>query len=595
MADKGSRSNIEMLILDALMDSDKYGYAIATAIKSSTHSNTEIKQPTLYAYLKKLESKEFISSYWGEESNGGRRRYYKLTDKGRNECIANSGNIVFEMDDDESFTPALCKEDEPVIDSVIAQPTTRKRSTVSDDELDLISQRLSELEGNTRISEKIPDQESQKDFSVGNVFQHIEFEKPQIPFVEPKEVEPFTVSKPIETDSFTKNESAELDKTTSLSENESVEDNTTSIEQPKTPEREEGIFYMEDFINENERSIDIRFQPASALKKTELVKEKTVPKEMNVGKEFIAPVLSEEEQKRINLMYGIGAPVKATVRQQNEEKSINQPIQNSIQNKQTEPDAVIINEPLSDEENRRVEFLYRATTSTPKETKKPESEIKPKERSEQDYKHVLHELLGEQIESMPKTDDSIIVSSATENSEVFAQYIDCNIMEIAKLYNEENIAVKVYNNGILNYKPKKVLYPNKLNMTASMFTTFIFFAELLLLYVIAITNVNDYNPTKLLYVGLTACCAPVIFGLILLISPNKKSYFFAKPSFTIVICCIIAAVLILFVFVVNALLLDTDFRNFNDLVNNVISICVLVLAIPVWSLIRAALYKKFIN
>lgn len=65
MAEKG-RSNIELLILDALKDSDKYGYAIAAAIKSSTNTKNEIKQPTLYAYLKNLKAKS-LSLLTGEK------------------------------------------------------------------------------------------------------------------------------------------------------------------------------------------------------------------------------------------------------------------------------------------------------------------------------------------------------------------------------------------------------------------------------------------------------------------------------------------------------------------------------------------------
>ena len=85
------KGNINTIILCALYgrdgkSGDKYGYEIAKEIKERTESKYEIKQPTLYAYLKKLESQDRIKSYWGTESNGGRRRYYTLTQKGRNEC-----------------------------------------------------------------------------------------------------------------------------------------------------------------------------------------------------------------------------------------------------------------------------------------------------------------------------------------------------------------------------------------------------------------------------------------------------------------------------------------------------------------------------
>lgn len=75
------KGNIETIILNALYGGDKYGYDITREIKEKTDNQYEIKQPTLYGYLKKLESEKLIESYWGGESNGGRRKYYKLTQK----------------------------------------------------------------------------------------------------------------------------------------------------------------------------------------------------------------------------------------------------------------------------------------------------------------------------------------------------------------------------------------------------------------------------------------------------------------------------------------------------------------------------------
>ena len=82
------KGNIEIIILNALLNGDKYGYEIAQEIKEKTKNQYEIKQPTLYAYLKRLEGRELITSYWGSgDSKGGRRRYYKLTEIGKNTCI----------------------------------------------------------------------------------------------------------------------------------------------------------------------------------------------------------------------------------------------------------------------------------------------------------------------------------------------------------------------------------------------------------------------------------------------------------------------------------------------------------------------------
>lgn len=85
------KGNINTIILCSLYgkdgkSGDKYGYEIAKEIKERTDNKYEIKQPTLYSYLKRLEQQQQIESYWGTESNGGRRRYYKLTPKGKRDC-----------------------------------------------------------------------------------------------------------------------------------------------------------------------------------------------------------------------------------------------------------------------------------------------------------------------------------------------------------------------------------------------------------------------------------------------------------------------------------------------------------------------------
>ena len=37
----------------------------------------------MYSALKRLETQDFVTSYWGGVSNGGRRKYFQLTEKGK--------------------------------------------------------------------------------------------------------------------------------------------------------------------------------------------------------------------------------------------------------------------------------------------------------------------------------------------------------------------------------------------------------------------------------------------------------------------------------------------------------------------------------
>jgi PadR family transcriptional regulator, regulatory protein PadR len=74
---------IDLLILSLLNEKDSYGYEISKAIKQRTEGAFALQEPTLYLSLKRLEKRGMVSSYWGEESRGGRRKYYSITEEGR--------------------------------------------------------------------------------------------------------------------------------------------------------------------------------------------------------------------------------------------------------------------------------------------------------------------------------------------------------------------------------------------------------------------------------------------------------------------------------------------------------------------------------
>ncbi|PRR84361.1 PadR family transcriptional regulator [Clostridium vincentii] len=77
------RGNIDVIILCGLFDEDNYGYEIIKSISKKSDGRYELKEPSLYTSLKRLESQNLIESYWGNESQGGRRKYYKITALGK--------------------------------------------------------------------------------------------------------------------------------------------------------------------------------------------------------------------------------------------------------------------------------------------------------------------------------------------------------------------------------------------------------------------------------------------------------------------------------------------------------------------------------
>ena len=77
------RGHTDTIILARLMGGDNYGYEINKSIQQRTGGKYELKEATLYTAFRRLEQAGCISSYWGDEQTGARRRYYRITDSGR--------------------------------------------------------------------------------------------------------------------------------------------------------------------------------------------------------------------------------------------------------------------------------------------------------------------------------------------------------------------------------------------------------------------------------------------------------------------------------------------------------------------------------
>ena len=77
------RGHTDTMILKLLQSGDKYGYEISKMINSNSKGEYELKEATMYSSLKRLEADDGIASYWGDGSQGGRRRYYSITEKGK--------------------------------------------------------------------------------------------------------------------------------------------------------------------------------------------------------------------------------------------------------------------------------------------------------------------------------------------------------------------------------------------------------------------------------------------------------------------------------------------------------------------------------
>lgn len=72
----------DTIILSLLLEGDSYGYEISKNIRMITEEQYIMKETTLYSAFTRLEKNGFIESYYGEETQGKRRTYFKITPSG---------------------------------------------------------------------------------------------------------------------------------------------------------------------------------------------------------------------------------------------------------------------------------------------------------------------------------------------------------------------------------------------------------------------------------------------------------------------------------------------------------------------------------
>jgi len=77
------RGHTDTIVLGVLRAKERYGFEIYKTIRDATGGAYEIKEATLYASFRRLLKDGFVDAFWGDETQGGRRKYYSITDAGR--------------------------------------------------------------------------------------------------------------------------------------------------------------------------------------------------------------------------------------------------------------------------------------------------------------------------------------------------------------------------------------------------------------------------------------------------------------------------------------------------------------------------------
>ena len=89
------RGHTDTIVLGILTSGDSYGYEIYKKIIEKSEGLYELKEATLYSSFRRLEEEGNITSYWGDETLGGRRKYYHITPLGENTYQLNKEDWEF--------------------------------------------------------------------------------------------------------------------------------------------------------------------------------------------------------------------------------------------------------------------------------------------------------------------------------------------------------------------------------------------------------------------------------------------------------------------------------------------------------------------
>jgi PadR family transcriptional regulator, regulatory protein PadR len=79
------RGSLELIILHLLAPGEAYGYEIVSKLTAETNGALELTDGTLYPVLYRLERGGFVAVRWETPERGVPRKYYRLTDTGRDE------------------------------------------------------------------------------------------------------------------------------------------------------------------------------------------------------------------------------------------------------------------------------------------------------------------------------------------------------------------------------------------------------------------------------------------------------------------------------------------------------------------------------
>lgn len=82
------QGTLDLLILRTLRFGPSHGHAIAKHIQRTSEDLLQVETGSLYPALHRLEARGLIDASWQHSERGKRAKYYRLTNRGRKELVA---------------------------------------------------------------------------------------------------------------------------------------------------------------------------------------------------------------------------------------------------------------------------------------------------------------------------------------------------------------------------------------------------------------------------------------------------------------------------------------------------------------------------
>lgn len=82
------QGTLDLLILRTLLFGPKHGHSIVHSIEQTSEEVLKVDHGSLYPALQRLERRGWVTATWGTSENNRRARYYRLTQAGRKQLVA---------------------------------------------------------------------------------------------------------------------------------------------------------------------------------------------------------------------------------------------------------------------------------------------------------------------------------------------------------------------------------------------------------------------------------------------------------------------------------------------------------------------------